>query len=162
MNEIGTALRDELFGTPDLGQLTRMIVRLLLAVVLGGLLGYERKQKGKAAGQRTHMLVALGAALFVVIPQQAGVSDADMTRVLQGIVTGIGFLGAGTIIKGRNDEDVKGLTSAAGIWMTAAIGIAAGMGREFSAIFGTILALLILILIHHDSGSQAAPPKPAS
>ena len=91
--------------------------------------------------------MALGAALFVYIPQQSGVSDADLTRVLQGLATGIGFLGAGTIIKGNNEESIKGLTTAAGIWLTAAIGIAAGMGREATAVLSTLLALAILYLI---------------
>jgi putative Mg2+ transporter-C (MgtC) family protein len=88
------------------------------------------------------MLVALGAALFVLVPQQAGVSSADMTRVLQGLATGIGFLGAGTILK--KGEEVEGLTTAAGIWLTAAIGIAAGLGREATAVLSTALALIIL------------------
>ena len=90
------------------------------------------------------MLVSLGAALFVMIPQQAGVSDADITRVIQGIVSGIGFLGAGSILRGMNDGEVRGMTTAAGIWLTAAIGIAAGLGREVSAILGAMLAFLIL------------------
>ncbi|MEQ1905144.1 MAG: MgtC/SapB family protein [Pirellulaceae bacterium] len=99
---------------------------------------------GKSAGLRTHMLVSLGAALFVLIPQQAGMSDADISRVIQGIVAGIGFLGAGTILRGMNEGEVRGMTTAAGIWLTAAIGIAAGLGREVSAILGALLAFLIL------------------
>ena len=90
------------------------------------------------------MLVALGAALFVLIPQQSGVSDADLTRVLQGLVAGVGFLGAGCIIKGQAEEEVKGLTTAANIWLTAAIGMAAGIGREATAVISTLIALLIL------------------
>ena len=70
-------------------------LRLVLAAALGGLLGYEREQRGKAAGLRTHMLVALGAALFVLVPQQSGMSNTDMSRVIQGVITGMGFLGAG-------------------------------------------------------------------
>lgn len=159
MSEIGAALQSELFSMPDLGQLTRMTVRLLFAAVLGGLLGYERKQKGKAAGVKTHMLVAIGSALYVIIPQQVGVSEADMTRVLQGLIAGIGFLGAGTIIKGREEEDVKGLTTAAGIWMTAAIGVAAGLGREPAAVLGTGLTLVILTVISRRIDTPAPPPK---
>ena len=86
------------------------------------------------------MLVALGAALFVLVPQQAGVTAADMTRVLQGLVAGIGFLGAGAILKKGDEGEIEGLTTAAGIWLTAAIGIAAGMGREASAVLSTVLA----------------------
>jgi len=142
--EIGQTIRAEFSDLPDAAGVTRITMRLLLAAILGGVLGFEREQKGKAAGLRTHMLVALGAALFVLIPQQAGVSDADLTRVLQGLVAGVGFLGAGTIIKGSSDEEIKGLTTAAGIWLTAAIGVAAGMGREATAILSTLLAVVIL------------------
>ena len=142
--EIWVAVREEFSDLPDAEGATRIILRLLVAAILGGVLGFEREQKGKSAGLRTHMLVALGAALFVLVPQQAGVSDADLTRVLQGLIAGVGFLGAGTIIKGSGEEEVKGLTTAAGIWLTAAIGVAAGMGREATAVISTILALVIL------------------
>ena len=74
-------------------------------------------------------------------------SDADLTRVLQGLIAGIGFLGAGTIVKGGGEEEIKGLTTAAGIWLTAAIGVAAGMGREATAVLSTLLALLILYTV---------------
>lgn len=146
-HEIVNTILDEFSDLPDVAGVTRITVRLLLAAILGGLLGFEREQRGKAAGLRTHMLVALGAALFVLIPQQAGVSDADLMRVLQGLITGVGFLGAGTIIKNNEEEDVKGLTTAAGIWLTAAIGMAAGLGRESTAILSTLLALFILFAI---------------
>lgn len=145
--EVGNTIRQEFSDLPDAGGVTRITLRLLIAAILGGLLGFEREQHGKAAGQRTHMLVALGAALFVLIPQQAGVSDADLTRVLQGLITGVGFLGAGTIIKGSEEEEIKGLTTAAGIWMTAAIGVAAGMGREATAILSTLFALAVLYTV---------------
>lgn len=144
---ITQVLQEEFSDLPDIQHTTRIIVRLLLAALLGGLLGYEREQKGKSAGLKTHMLVALGAALFVLIPQQSGVSGSDMTRVLQGLVAGVGFLGAGTIIKGNGEAEVKGLTTAAGIWLTAAIGMAAGMGKEATALLSTLLALLILYLV---------------
>ena len=134
----------EFSDVPDLEGFVRVVTRLLLAAVLGGLLGYERGQKGKAAGVRTHMLVATGSALFLLVPAQSGVSPADMTRVIQGLVAGIGFLGAGTIWKGDSNSQVKGLTTAAGIWFTAAIGMAAGMGREVTAVLATVLALFIL------------------
>jgi putative Mg2+ transporter-C (MgtC) family protein len=131
----------------DAGEVTRMLLRLTLAALLGGLLGIEREQKGKAAGVRTHMLVAMGAALFVLLSQQAGMPSSDMSRVIQGIIAGIGFLGAGTILKSDNDERVRGLTTAAGIWLTAAIGVAAGMGRESTAVLSTLLALAIFTLM---------------
>ena len=132
---------------PNAAEAARITVRLLIAGLLGGLLGYEREQQHKSAGVRTHMLVAIGAALFVLIPQQAGIAEVEMSRVIQGVIAGVGFLGAGTIIKGVDEEHVRGLTTAAGIWLTAAIGVAAGMGRESSAILCTLLALLILSLV---------------
>ena len=140
-------LATEFSDIPDMAEFTRVAVRLLLAAVLGAMLGYERGQKGKSAGVRTHMLVATGSALFVLIPFQTGVVPADMTRVIQGVVAGIGFLGAGTIWKGGAVSDVKGLTTAAGIWFTAAIGMAAGLGREVTAIMATVLALFILFIL---------------
>jgi putative Mg2+ transporter-C (MgtC) family protein len=143
MDVVMQTLASEFSDLPDLEQLTRIVVRLLLAALLGGLLGWERESKGKAAGLRTHMLVAIGAAVFVMIPQQAGVDDADLSRIIQGVVAGIGFLCAGTIIKGRGEEQVKGLTTAAGIWLTAAIGVAVGLGREASALLVALLALVI-------------------
>ena len=140
-------LRSEFSDLPDLAQATRILVRLLMAALLGGVLGYERERHGKAAGVRTHMLVAMGAALFVLVPQQGGMDVADMSRVIQGIVTGVGFLGAGAIIKRHSEEDVQGLTTAAGVWMTAAIGIACGLGRETTAVLSTLLALVVLGLV---------------
>jgi putative Mg2+ transporter-C (MgtC) family protein len=147
--QIGQAIAEEFSDLPDPAYATRIILRLTLAAILGGVLGFEREQKGKAAGIRTHMLVALGAALFVLVPQQAGIPDADLSRVLQGLISGIGFLGAGAIIKDQDHSVVKGLTTAAGIWMTAAIGMTAGLGREASAVVSTILALIVLATIPH-------------
>ncbi len=131
----------------DVSEITTLVIRLLMAALLGGILGFEREQRGKAAGIKTHMLVAIGSALFVLIPQQAGLSEAELSRVVQGIIAGIGFLGAGAILKGPDEKDLKGLTTAAGIWLTAAIGVAAGLGRESSAILCTVLALAILLLM---------------
>lgn len=129
----------------DVSEITTLVIRLLMAALLGGILGFEREQRGKAAGIKTHMLVAIGSALFVLIPQQAGLSEEELSRVMQGIIAGIGFLGAGAILKGHDEKDLKGLTTAAGIWLTAAIGVAAGLGRESSAILCTALALVILV-----------------
>jgi putative Mg2+ transporter-C (MgtC) family protein len=131
----------------DVSEITTLVIRLLMAALLGGILGFEREQRGKAAGIKTHMLVAIGSALFVLIPQQAGLSEAELSRVVQGIIAGIGFLGAGAILKGPDEKDLKGLTTAAGIWLTAAIGVAAGLGRESSAILCTVLALVILLVM---------------
>jgi len=97
------------------------------------------------------MLVALGSALFVLVPQQAGLTGSDLSRVIQGIVSGIGFIGAGSILKLTDRAEVKGLTTAAGLWLTCAIGVAVGLGREGSAVLGTVLTLLILTLVHRVS-----------
>lgn len=144
---VADTLRAEFADALDVAQATRIVVRLLLAALLGGLLGYERERRGKAAGIRTHMLVAMGAALFVLVPQLGGMPVPDLSRVLQGVIAGVGFLGAGAIIKHRDEEDVQGLTTAAGIWMTAAIGVACGMGRETTAVLSTLLALAVLMLL---------------
>jgi putative Mg2+ transporter-C (MgtC) family protein len=145
--EIWNTVLSEFSDIPDATQVTRITLRLLVAATLGGLLGYQREQQGKSAGVRTHMLVAIGAALFVLIPQQAGASGADLSRVLQGLIAGVGFLGAGAIIMGTKQVETRGLTTAAGIWVTAAIGIAAGMGREMTAVLSTLLALFILSVV---------------
>jgi len=145
-HEVWVTLQAEFADIGDAAQLTRITVRLLMAAVLGGILGFEREHKGKAAGVRTHMLVALGAALFVLVPQMSGSQADAMSRVVQGVIAGIGFLGAGTILKNQEGDEghVKGLTTAAGLWMTAAIGVSAGLGREATALLSTLLALLIL------------------
>ncbi len=161
-------VREEFSDLPDAAQVTRVTLRLLIAAVLGGALGYERERKGKAAGMRTYMLVALGAALFVMIPQQMKVTDADLTRVIQGLVAGVGFLGAGAIVRVSDQSEVKGLTTAAGIWLTAAIGMAAGMGREATAVLCTVLALIVLSLFpkvaasleHRGDAPESKPSEP--
>lgn len=145
--KISTTIAAEFSDLNDVTEITRISVRLLIAAILGGILGFEREQKGKAAGIKTHMLVCIGAALFVLIPQQAGLTEAELSRVVQGVIAGIGFLGAGAILKGNDEKELKGMTTAAGIWLTAAIGVAAGLGRESSAILCTFLALMILIII---------------
>lgn len=144
---LGRTVAAEFSDIPDLEHGIRVSIRLLLAAALGGVLGYEREYKGKAAGLRTHMLVALGAALFVLVPLEAGMPLEDLSRVMQGIITGIGFLGAGTILKGSSQRDVKGLTTAAGIWLTAAIGVSAGLGHEATAVLTTAFALVVFLLM---------------
>ena len=97
----------EFSDLPDIIEFARVILRLAIAAALGGLLGWERERSGKAAGTRTHMLVSTGAALLVLVPQQMDMSDADLSRVIQGIVTGVGFLGAGTILKSTSEQKCK-------------------------------------------------------
>ncbi len=135
----------------DLGDWRRLVhvaIRLIVAALLGGLLGYQRELVGKAAGLRTHMLVTLGAAFFVIVPQLEGMPTGDISRVVQGLITGIGFLGGGAILKATAEKEIYGLTTAAGIWMAAAIGVAAGFGRLGTAILATGLSFLILDFVH--------------
>ncbi len=146
--DVYSTLRSEFADIPDVAELTRALTRLTLAIVLGGLIGFEREAAGKAAGLRTHMLVALGSALFVLVPLMAGMQVADMSRVLQGVASGIGFLGAGAIIKLNNEENIQGLTTAASIWTVAAIGVACGLGRESTAVVGTLFGLVILQVLY--------------
>ena len=137
------------FALPDAETLTLVGARLLTAIALGGALGLERESKGRAAGLKTHILVSVGSALFVLAPLQMGVAPGDVTRVMQGIVSGIGFLGAGAILKLDNEERIQGLTTAAGIWMTSAIGMAAGMGMYLAAGFTTLAALAVVSALPH-------------
>lgn len=144
---IWQAVTDDFADLPDAAQAARIAVRLLLATILGGAIGYERERKRKAAGLRTLMLVSLGSALFVLVAQQWGGDSPDVSRVIQGIVAGVGFLGAGTILNNRHEENIKGLTTAASIWLTSAIGVAAGLGRGATAILTTLLALIVLAVL---------------
>lgn len=146
MNAIVDGVVSE-FGDLSAVQAVQLALRLLIAAVLGGLIGRDRERAGKAAGVRTHLLVAVGAAAFVAVPHQSGASTGDITRVLQGLVAGIGFLGAGCIWKDDTEGRVEGLTTAAGLWLTAAVGAAAGMGREVSALLVGLLALFALSIL---------------
>jgi len=146
-SSIWTTIIQEFSDVPDAAEATRIILRLAMATLLGAAIGYERERRGKAAGLRTHMLVSLGAAIFVLVPLQTGMPIPDMSRVLQGVIAGIGFLGAGTILKVSNHDTIKGLTTAASIWVAASIGIAAGMGREMTAILSTLAALFVLVIV---------------
>ena len=145
-DELWSIVKEEALSFPGVGELSRVSIRLTVAAIIGGLIGYERESRGKAAGLRTHMLVAVGAAVFVVVPIEAGMGLADLSRVIQGIVTGIGFLGAGAIMK-MDAGHIKGLTTAASIWLTAAIGIACGLGYGMTALVSAVFALLILAVV---------------
>jgi putative Mg2+ transporter-C (MgtC) family protein len=126
---------------------TVLITRLVTAVVLGGLAGLEREAHRKPAGLRTHMMVALGAAAFTVsaLGLEAADGSTDPSRIIQGVATGIGFLGAGSILrKGRN---VEGLTTAAGIWVLGAVGVACALGDYTLAVSVTLLSALTLSLV---------------
>ncbi|MCR5415967.1 MAG: MgtC/SapB family protein [Pseudobutyrivibrio sp.] len=128
-------------------------LRLLVAVVCGGFIGIERTHRSKGAGVRTHILVAIGAALFVIISKY-GFSDyveientgVDISRVAANVVTGISFLGAGIIF--TRGGSIHGLTTAAGVWVTAAIGLAVGAGMYTLGIAGTVLILFVQLIMH--------------
>src|ERR1700676_2033396 len=133
---------------PDAQHLIRVSLRLFVALIVGGLVGLQRELTHKPAGLRTHMLLALGTALIVVTADEAGMSKSDLSRVLQGLVTGIGFLGGGAILKLTAEHEIHGLTTAAGIWLTAAASAAAGLGQLALALIGTFFGLLVLIVFH--------------
>lgn len=147
LDEIAIALRAEFSDLPGVREWVRLVVRLGLSIVLGAAIGWERERRNSTAGLRTHMLVSFGCALFVLVPLQAGMAVDDLSRVIQGVVAGIGFLGIGTIVKSGNETGVRGLTTAAGIWATAAIGIAVGLGHEATAIVSTVVVVAILSLL---------------
>ena len=119
----------------------QMFLRLVIAAILGAVVGYEREQAGKEAGMRTHGMVSLGATLFTVVSVH-GFGSGDPGRVAAQIVTGIGFLGAGAILHRRGN--IQGLTTAATLWVTAAIGLAVGVGMVLMSIATTVLVFLLL------------------
>ena len=135
-------------GLPDRDRLIVALVRVFAAVLLGAVVGIERERAGKPAGLRTHMIVSLGTAVVVMACQDAAMSLEGLSRVIQGIVTGIGFIGAGTILKLNEEREIQGLTTAAGLWMTAAIGVAVGLGVLGIAVIGTLVTVLVLVLEH--------------
>jgi putative Mg2+ transporter-C (MgtC) family protein len=120
----------------DLAALVRIVLRLSLAAILGSLVGLEREHAGQAAGWRTHILVTMAAAIFVIGIAESGGNSADLSRVMQGVATGIGFVGAGTIIKLTDGARVKGLATAASVWLSASVGVAIGAGRIWLPIVG--------------------------
>ena len=131
-------------GLPDARQLVHVLIRLIAATLLGAVVGFQRERAGKPAGLRTHMLVTLGTAVFVLACSGVGMSSDGLSRVIQGIVTGIGFIGAGSILKLNEERDIQGLTTAAGVWMTAAVGVAVGLGSLGVALLSTFFTLVIL------------------
>ena len=132
-----------------------MLIRLLVAVLLGALVGYERERQGKPAGLRTHAMVALGAALFTVVSLYGFSDSADTSRLAAMIVSGIGFLGAGAILHERGG--VQGLTTAASLWVTAAIGIAVGVGMMLMSL--ATAALVLAVLRFAPNVRQRVPPE---
>jgi putative Mg2+ transporter-C (MgtC) family protein len=132
---------------PDPGESARVVIRLMTAFLAGAVIGLQREQSGKAAGLRTHILVCMGTALFVIAGVEIAMAQDAMSRVIQGLATGIGFIGAGAIIKMQSAREIHGLTTAAGIWMTAAIGVAAGLGHLGTAVIAVFLTWVVLALV---------------
>ncbi|WP_068805296.1 MgtC/SapB family protein [Thauera phenolivorans] len=149
-----------LVGLGDAREVGRSLLRLTIALLCGAIIGYQRERVGKAAGLRTHMLVVTGAALVVVAAIEADMNDDALSRVIQGLVTGVGFLGAGTILKRESQASIRGLTTAAGIWMTSAIGVCAALGRFGTALAATVLAWCVLSLLNRlEERLEAAQPS---
>ncbi|RYZ90164.1 MAG: MgtC/SapB family protein [Proteobacteria bacterium] len=159
MDEIWQGVRQEFSDLPSWMTFTQLVVRLLIAAILGGLIGFERERSGKAAGLRTHMLVCIGTASVMAIPEQAGMGLENLSRIIQGVMSGIGFIGAGAILKPDDGSKVEGITSAASVWFTAGIGVAAGLGREASATLATGMVLIVLVLIPKVKASNKKGAK---
>ncbi len=139
------------------------LTRIGAAAIVGGVLGLERELNGHFAGLRTHMMVAIGCAVFVVGGLAVSGNQAEaVTRVVQGIAAGVGFLGAGTILKLDEQQKIKGLTTASSIWLAAALGTLAGLGEYVPAAAATVIALVVLavlrpmerLLVHHSGGKH--------
>jgi putative Mg2+ transporter-C (MgtC) family protein len=154
MDELGNELALNLSGAREL---LRVSVRMLAALAVGALIGYQREQVGKAAGLRTHILVAMGTALFVVAGLEFGMGSDGVSRVIQGLATGIGFLGAGAIMKVTERQEIHGLTTAAGVWMTAAASVAIGLGHIGMGLIAGAITWLVLALfqkLEPDRGNR--------
>lgn len=155
----------------DFSLFGELLTRLVVAALAGCALGLDRELSQRWAGLRTHMLVAAGGALFLMLADTISDGNRDaVARVVAGIATGIGFLGAGTILKQSDREQIKGLTTASSIWFAAGLGSVAGYGRYELLVAGTIIALVALILLkpisnalgeagRHDDGAKSKNPK---
>lgn len=145
---LATLVVDELTaGISNPTDFVRIVLRLGAAMVLGAVIGLQRESVGAAAGLRTHMLVTLSATLFVLTPWAAGLSGDELSRVVQGVATGIGFIGGGAVLKLSAEREIRGLTTAASIWLATAAGIAIGMGRIGLATMGVAFSWIILAIL---------------
>ena len=129
--------------------------RLGAAVLVGAVIGFDREIRDKPAGLRTLTLVSLGSAVFTLTGLDSGAVDSA-SRVIQGIITGVGFLGAGTIIRGKTEESVRGLTTAASVWLAAAIGVACGLAYWPLVLLASVFGLLVLMLEGIEARIKAA------
>jgi putative Mg2+ transporter-C (MgtC) family protein len=144
------------FGLPDRTQFIRVVVRLVASVIVAGIIGIQRESVGKSAGLRTHILVALGSTVFVLGAIGAGMHEDAISRVIQGIVTGIGFIGAGTILK--RETQIHGLTTSAGLWTTCAIGVVIGLGELGIGLISGVIALIVLTVVRRIEERYVDPP----
>ncbi|MEM8829850.1 MAG: MgtC/SapB family protein [Cyanobacteria bacterium P01_G01_bin.19] len=145
------------FYLPSIHELLDIVFRLICAALAGAVIGWEREAKEKPVGLRTHMLVSLGAAIFVLVPILNGdvaKSPDALSRTIQGVATGVGFLGAGEILHISHPQvgkagkhRIRGLTSAAAIWISAALGIAAGCGLWYLSAIAALLSLIVLRIL---------------
>jgi putative Mg2+ transporter-C (MgtC) family protein len=155
-NDLTAGIASDLATLPA-AQAAQLVFRLLVAGLIGAALGRDRERLKKAAGLRTYVLVAVGSAALVGVPQHAGTGPDGLSRVLQGLIAGIGFLGAGCIVKATGDEHVHGLTTAAGIWLTAAAGAAAGLGQIPAAVIVGGFGWFTLSVVHRWEHSYQHP-----
>lgn len=143
----------------DPGILLRIIIKMSICLVLGSIIGLNREHAGENAGWRTHILVTMATAAFVMALHESGVALAALAPLVAGMATGVGFLGAGVILRMPDSERVKGLTTAASIYLTAAVGCAIGLGRLWLPIVVSIFGWFTLAYVrrweHHIEG---APP----
>jgi putative Mg2+ transporter-C (MgtC) family protein len=148
-------------GLGDEEKVVRSLARLTVAAAMGAILGYERQTERKPTDARMHMIVAMGAALVTLVVSESGNADA-VSRAVQGIITGVGFLGAGAIIKDDSEHKIHGLTTASSVWLTAAIGIAIGAGHLWPAVFAVLLGWIFLAglkKIQFPRGDFLPPPE---
>lgn len=153
--EIMSGFIKAFFGNGTIAMNMEFLLRLLLAVICGGAIGYERKNRGKEAGIRTHSIVALSSALMMLVSMYGCMEvkrrfdvDFDSSRIAASIVSGVGFLGAGVIFV--RSSSIRGLTTASGIWTTSGIGMALGSGMYFIGITSTVVIVLVQIILHKD------------
>jgi putative Mg2+ transporter-C (MgtC) family protein len=146
-------------GIPDGRQLVVILIRLAASALLGAAIGFERQSAGKAAGLRTHILVTAGSTVFILACFGTKMDADGLSRVIQGIATGIGFVGAGTILKRKSEHDIEGITTAAGIWMTAAIGVTIGLGSLGLALMASVLTLVVLRAVYFWEARTAMRKK---
>lgn len=156
------ALQELYRSVPQPELVLRVVLRLVAALIIGTVIGLQREMIHKPAGLRTHLLVALGTTLLVVAAVNANMKSADISRVIQGLITGVGFLGGGTILKLTREHEIQGLTTAAGIWFTAAASIAAGLGEFASALIATGLAWIVLAALGRLEVRRAGRSGPGS